>query len=65
MVKKKVPEVVVVSYSEYHNPDYVYPSKYCFRNELDQYVFVLTSKRSIAEQFVSETTNNLFKIREV
>lgn len=63
--KNKVPEVVVVSYSEYHDPEFCHPSKFCFRNELGDFVFIKTSKRSIAEQFVLETTNGLFKIREV
>jgi hypothetical protein len=65
MSKKKQIEVVVVSYSEYQDPEFVFPSKFMFRNELGQYVFIKTSKRAIAEQFVAETTNNLFKIREV
>ena len=65
MSKKKQIEVVVVSYSEYQDPEFVFPSKFMFRNELGQYVFIKTSKRAIAEQFVAETTGGLFKVREV
>lgn len=65
MSKKKEVEVITVSYAEYINPDYAYPSKFVFRCALGDYHFVKTNRRSVAEQYVKEYYEGKYAVREV
>ncbi len=65
MSKKKEVEVITVSYAEYINPDYHYPSKFVFRCALGFYNFIKTNRRSVAEQYVKEHYDGKYAIREV
>lgn len=66
MTKKVKPvEVVVVSYEEYTDTDFVFPSKYCFKNAMGAYVFILTSKWEVATQYMKDNYNNMYSIRKV
>ena len=42
-----------------------YPSRFCYRDFNGDYVFLHTSKRSIAEGYVKEQFGGLYRIREV
>ena len=66
MTKKvKVIEIVVVTIQELHSPDFCYPSRYAFRNAVGDMVFIKTSKRSIAEQYVKDNYDGIYAIREL
>ena len=63
--KAKQIETVLVTLQEYHSVDFVFPSKYAFRNASGDMVFIKTSKRSVAEQYVKDNYDGLYSIREV
>ncbi len=66
MSKKKAIEVVVVSYEEYIDPDFHYPSKYCIRSWDGTFIFYKTSKRALAQEAVdAEYGVNMYSVREV
>jgi hypothetical protein len=62
MAKKQL-EVITVSYAEYTDPDYHFPSRFVFRCGLGLYHFVKTTKRSIAEQYVKEHYDGKYEVR--
>jgi len=64
--KVKQIETVVVSFEDYQNPDFRYPSRYCIRNGNGDMVFYKTQKRELAQQQVdAEYGANMFRVREV
>lgn len=63
MSKKKEVEVITVSYAEYIDPDYSYPSKWVFRCALGDYHFIKVQKRSVAEQYVKEHYDGKYEVR--
>jgi hypothetical protein len=64
MAKKQL-EVITVSYAEYTDPDYHFPSRFVFRCALGFYNFIKTNRRSVAEQYVKEHYDSKYVIREV
>jgi hypothetical protein len=66
MSKKKAIEVVVVSYEEYAQDTFVYPSKYCIRSWDGTFIFYKTSKRLLAQEAVDvEYGSGMYSVREV
>lgn len=65
MSKKKEVEVITVSYAEYTDADFHYPSKFVFRCGLGLYHFVKSNKRSVAEQYVKDNYEGKYVVREV
>lgn len=66
MSKKKEVEVVVVSYEEYTQDDFNFPSKYCIKHWSGNYHFYKTSKRALAQEAVdAEYGANKYSIRVV
>lgn len=66
MAKKVKPvEVVVVSYEEYTDMDFVFPSKLMFRDALGQYIFIKTNKREVAVKYIQDNYDGVYSIREV
>lgn len=66
MTKKVKPvEVVVVSYEEYTDMDFVFPSKLVFRDALGQYIFIKTNKREVAVKYIQDNYDGVYSIREV
>lgn len=63
--KKKVPETVTVSFSDYQDPDFIFPSKFMYRNSFGDFVFIKTAKRTVAVQYLNEYTSGMFELREV
>lgn len=62
MSKKEV-NVVVASFDEVNDPEFVFPSKYSFRNANGDYVFIKTTKKSIAEQYVKDKYDGQYSVR--
>jgi hypothetical protein len=59
-------ETVVVSFEDYSDVDFHFPSRYCIRNGNGDMVFYKTQKRELAQQQVdAEYGVGMFKIREV
>ena len=66
MAKQKELQITVIDYADYMSRvTGDYPSRYCYRNFNGDYVFLHTSKRSIAEAYVKEQFGDLYKVREV
>jgi hypothetical protein len=64
--KAKQIETVVVSFEDYQNPDFRYPSRYCIRNGNGDMVFYKTQKRELAQQQVdAEYGVGMYRVREV
>lgn len=62
MSKKEV-SVVIASFDEVNDPEYIYPSKFSFRAGNGDYIFIKTTKKSIAEQYVQEHYEGKYSIR--
>ena len=62
MSKKEV-SVVVASFDEVNDPEFVFPSKYSFRAGNGDFIFVKTNKKAIAEQYVQEHYEGKYSIR--
>lgn len=62
MSKKEV-SVVVASFDEVNSVDFVFPSKYSFRDGVGNFIFVKTNKKAIAEQYVQEHYEGKYSIR--
>jgi len=66
MSKKKVIEVVVVTFQEYAMDDFVFHSKFMIKHWSGDYHFYKTSKRALAQEAVdAEYGANMYCIREV
>lgn len=65
MTKQKQVKTVTLTFEQYTDLDAVLPSKYMYRNEVGDYVFILTSKRSIAQEYLTKELNGKFSLREV
>jgi hypothetical protein len=63
--KEKVIETVVLTYQEYTFPEVSFPSKFCFRDANGDFIFIKTSKRSIAEQYIKDNYDGRYSLREV
>lgn len=63
--KKKPVEVVVVSFNEYSDMNFILPSKYCFRDGSGNMVFIKTSKRQIAADYIKNEYDGRYGLREV
>lgn len=64
--KEKVIETVVVTLQDFHSPEFEFPSRYCIRNAMGEYVFFKTSKRELAQQQADKDYGTgRYKIREV
>jgi len=65
MPKKKQIETVVVSFAEYNNPEFHFPSKWAFRNGVGDFVFIKVSKREAALQYIQDNYDGRYSLREV
>lgn len=67
MTAKKVKpvEVVIVSYNEYIDTEFVFPSRYMFRDAMGQYVFIKTNKREVAVKYIQDNYNGVYSVRDV
>lgn len=62
MSKKEV-SVIVVDYNTLNDPDFTPPSQFYFRDALGDYIFIKTTKRSIAEQYVKDKYDGQYSVR--
>ncbi len=66
MSKKKAIEVVVVTFQEYAQDDFIFPSKYMIKHWSGDYHFYKTSKRVLAQEAVdAEYGSGMYSVREV
>lgn len=65
MTKQKQIKTVTLTFEQYTDPEAIFPSRFMFRNEVGDYVFLLTSKRSIAQEYLSKELGGKFSLREV
>ena len=67
MSKAKKPIVTVkVSFEEYSQPDFVFPSKLCIRDFNGDFIFYKSSKRELVQQQVDfEYGEGMYRVREV
>ena len=66
MTKKVKPvEVVAVSYEEYTDLNFVFPSKLMFRDAMGQYIFIKTNKREVAVKYIQDNYGGAYSVREV
>jgi hypothetical protein len=54
MSKKKELETFVLSYEEFSDPDVKLPTKFHIRTADGSYLFIKTSKRDVAQQWVDD-----------
>jgi len=63
--KEKVIETVVVTLEQYHSPEFLYPSKWAFRNAMGDLVFIKTSRRDVALRYIEDNFQGRYTLREV
>jgi hypothetical protein len=63
MSKKKVVEVVVVSFSTYSDMDFILPSKFCFRDGCGDMVFIKTRDRTVALEYIKTEYDGRYSLR--
>ena len=65
MAKVKQIETITVQYADYIDPEFVFPSKFMFRDAMGQYVFIKTNKRDVAVKYIADNYDGAYSVREV
>ena len=66
MSKKKSIETVVVSYEQYCQLDFEFPSKLCIRDFNGDFIFYKSSKRELVQaQVDAEYGAGMYRVRQV
>lgn len=65
MAKVKQIETVTIQYADYIDLEFVFPSKFMFRDAMGQYVFIKTNKRDVAVKYIADNYDGAYSVREV
>lgn len=66
MTKKVKPvETMTATYEQYTDLDFIFPSRFMFRDAMGNYVFILTNKREVAVKYIQDNYGGAYSVREI